>query len=131
MTFIPSSISISFCYYVRMTHFDPIKMKDLLLKRREEVLSESDMASTSRDTVELDQTKVGRLSRMDAMQNQAMAQATERRRQIELVRIDAALERMESDEYGFCVDCGEEISPQRLELDPAVPICIQCANKSS
>ena len=112
-----------------MTHFDLTKMKAQLLERRHDVLADSDMASASRDTVELDQTKVGRLSRMDAMQNQAMAQATERRRQFELVRIDAALERLEEGEFGFCVDCGEEIGAQRLELDPSSPICIECANK--
>jgi len=114
-----------------MTHFDPAGMKAQLLERRQSVLVESDMASASRDTVELDQTKVGRLSRMDAMQNQAMAQATERRRQFELVRIDAALKRLEEGEFGFCVECGEEIGEPRLELDPSAATCIQCANKAS
>jgi DnaK suppressor protein len=68
-----------------------------------------------------------RLSRMDALQGQAMAQETERRRKLELQRIDAALERLETDEYGYCLTCGDEISVKRLELDPAVTVCIDCA----
>ena len=80
-----------------------------------------------RQAVELDQTKVGRLSRMDALQRQAMAQETERRRRIELQKIDAALARIDSDDYGYCLSCGEEIGEARLELDPAVPNCIDCA----
>lgn len=80
-------------------------------------------------TVELDQTRVGRLSRMDALQGQAMSRATRQRRDIELQRIDAALQRIESDEYGYCLECGEEIAPARLDIDPATPLCINCASK--
>ncbi|MQX35172.1 hypothetical protein GHC57_01425 [Roseospira navarrensis] len=71
---------------------------------------------------------MGRLSRMDALQHQAMAQETERRRQVELKRIDAALERMKEGEYGLCVHCGESIATRRLEFDPAAPLCITCAS---
>ena len=48
---------------------------------------------SSQDTVKLDQTRVGRLSRMDAMQQQAMAKATNARTELELVRIRSALQR--------------------------------------
>jgi DnaK suppressor protein len=83
----------------------------------------------SRAAVELDQTRVGRLSRMDALQGQAMAKATEARRQQAIRRIHAALARLAEGEYGACVQCGEEIAPKRLELDPATPTCIDCAEK--
>ncbi len=79
------------------------------------------------DPVELDQSRVGRLSRMDALQGQAMAKETERRRKNELSRIEAALTRVENDDYGYCVTCDEEISEKRLELDPSAPFCIDCA----
>jgi len=84
-------------------------------------------SAESRKPVELDQQSVGRLSRMDALQVQAMAQETERRRQTELKRIEAALERLEEGEYGWCMACGEEIAVKRLELDPAASQCIDCA----
>ena len=78
-----------------------------------------EISAESGATVELDQTSVGRLSRMDAMQRQAMALETERRRRQELQRIKAALRRIEEGEYGYCLKTGELIPNQRLELDPA------------
>lgn len=81
----------------------------------------------ARDAVELDQSRVGRLSRIDAIQDQAMALETDRRRTIALQRIDSALKRLDAGEYGTCVRCGEEIEPARLTLDPAATICIDCA----
>lgn len=87
-------------------------------------------SADSRGPVAPDQQSVGRLSRMDALQFQAMAQATERRRQAERQRIAAALARIEAGEYGWCVACGDPIPPRRLELDPAAPACVRCAERS-
>lgn len=77
--------------------------------------------------VELDQSKVGRLSRMDAMQQQAMAQATARRTEQEQQRIRTALGRLESGDYGYCLKCEEEIAEGRLRVDPSTLVCIDCA----
>lgn len=90
-------------------------------------LSQEDAAGREgQKTVVLDQQSVGRLSRMDAMQQQAMAQATARRRDAQRMRIKAALSRMHEGEYGYCTECGEEIAPDRLSLDPAAPRCLSC-----
>ena len=78
--------------------------------------------------VRLDQTKVGRLSRMDAMQIQQMALESSRRRQQQLLRIESALGRIESDEYGYCLRCDEEINVRRLFVDPTNTLCIKCAD---
>ena len=86
----------------------------------------ADTAST-RAPVELDPASVGRLSRIDAMQHQAMALATERRRAVTLRRIDQALARLDAGTYGLCALCGEEIAPKRLALDPAIATCLECA----
>jgi RNA polymerase-binding transcription factor len=102
--------------------------KQTLLKRRDELLAIIRSSAEDSQPVELDQSRVGRLSRMDALQGQAMAQETERRRRNELARIEAALERVKTGEYGYCVSCDEEISKKRLELDPSAPLCIDCAN---
>jgi len=88
---------------------------------------EDSAGEDDRQTVELDQQSVGRLSRMDALQRQALAQATQRRRSTRRTRINAALERIEQGEYGYCQDCGEPISTDRLKLDPTLPNCIECA----
>ena len=81
--------------------------------------------------VELDQTRVGRLSRMDTLQGQAMSQQRERRRKIQLDKIAAALQRIEREVYGYCTECGEEITFRRLVFDPATTLCIDCANETS
>ncbi len=98
-----------------------------LLARRDELLDLSQISAESRDAVALDQQSVGRLSRMDAMQAQAMAKANERQRRVELSRIEAALRRIDEDEYGYCQRCGEEIAPERLRADPAAAFCVDCA----
>ncbi|MEM1399750.1 MAG: TraR/DksA C4-type zinc finger protein, partial [Pseudomonadota bacterium] len=77
--------------------------------------------------VELDQASVGRLSRMDALQGQAMAKAVEQRRLDEISRINAALRRLAEGEYGACANCGENVSEGRLRLDPSVAVCLDCA----
>jgi DnaK suppressor protein len=98
-----------------------------LIKRRDELIELSSSSADDRGAVELDQQSVGRLSRMDAMQRQAMAQAQERSRAAELARIEQALRRVEDSEYGWCQTCGEEIAPRRLEVDPAAAVCVACA----
>jgi len=102
-------------------------LRERLIARRDELMALSEVSAESRDTVALDQQSVGRLSRMDAMQAQAMAKANERQRRIELSRIEAALRRIEDDEYGYCQKCGEEIAPERLRVDPAASFCVECA----
>lgn len=80
--------------------------------------------------VELDQTRVGRLSRMDAMQQQAMSQAVSRLTDLERQRILSALGRMKSGDYGYCITCHEKIAEGRLRFDPSVLTCISCAKEA-
>jgi DnaK suppressor protein len=84
-------------------------------------------SEAARDPVALDQQSVGRLSRMDAMQVQAMAHAVESLRQGRDARIKAALKRLDEGEYGYCVACGEDIPAKRLELDAATARCVGCS----
>lgn len=110
---------------------DASRLKDFraALQAAEAELRASEAGSEAeRAPVALDQQAVGRLSRMDAIQVQAMALETSRRRGAELRRIASALARMDAGEYGYCVECGEEIAARRLELDPAAPLCIACAS---
>jgi len=102
--------------------------KNRLLELRESLLQAQETGDQAEKTVELDQTRVGRLSRMDAMQAQAMSVETGRRRRLKLLQIEAALRRIEADDYGYCQECGEEIATARLEVDPTAQLCIQCAS---
>ena len=98
-----------------------------LLTRRAALDTEDAANADARDPVALQQDSVGRLSRMDAMQQQAMAQAQERRRKAERDRIAAALQRLDEGEWGWCATCGEAIAAGRLAHDPSVGTCVKCA----
>ena len=99
-------------------------LRQQLLARDQELRDLDARSSDSRAPVELDQSRVGRLSRMDALR-----QGQHRRRQGEQQRIKAALARMASDDYGWCLSCDEEISPARLQADAAAPQCVHCAGR--
>ena len=98
-----------------------------LEERRAELQTLSEDSASARKPVELDQQSVGRLSRQDALQQQAMANAQEGRRAAELKRIEAALKRIDAAEFGWCEECGEAIAPKRLNIDPTTVYCAACA----
>ena len=96
-------------------------------RRLEERRKEITQGHKPNTPVELDQSRMGRLTRMDAMQQQAMTQAASRLLEMEQGRIRTALDRLESGDYGYCIQCDEEIAEGRLNADPSVLICIECA----
>jgi len=99
-----------------------------LLEEKLALGERNDEADSATKPVELDQQSVGRLSRMDAMQGQAMALATRQRQEQRLRQLIAALRRIDEDDYGYCEDCGKPINPRRLEIDPATLFCLDCAS---
>ena len=106
---------------IQLNHF-----REQLLQLRSELM---DLSSTSNDAakpVELDQAAVGRLTRMDAMRAQGMAIEIKRRREQQLLRIDSALSRIATGDFGLCLKCGEEIDVRRLSVDPSYTQCIKC-----
>lgn len=84
-------------------------------------------SATADSAVELDQTRQGRLSRMDAMQAQAMSRAARNRANQTLQRIAGTRKRLDSAGFGLCVDCDEPIAPARLLHDPTTLRCLECA----
>ncbi len=118
-------------------------IKAQLLARAKEIAEAAEAAEESLRPVELDQGRMGRLSRMGDLQEHEMALAVHRREQAELKplavhrreqaelkRIEGALERLAEDEYGDCVSCGAEIGAKRLNADPSVATCIDCASRA-
>ena len=105
-------------------------MRARLLELREQLESVAAVSDDSSQTVELDQARVGRLSRMDALQAQAMSQASGRRREMMLRKISAALGRIDNDDYGRCKSCEEMIGRGRLDSDPTAVLCIECATRA-
>ena len=110
-----------------LSDMDLQHFKVSLLKLKTGLLKAGETGQQAEEVVELDQTRVGRLSRMDALQAQAMSLETGRRRRQHILAIDAALERISAADYGFCFDCDETINPARLEADPTATLCIACA----
>ncbi|MDB2325044.1 TraR/DksA C4-type zinc finger protein [Alphaproteobacteria bacterium] len=103
------------------THF-----RNKINVEREELALLSAVGIEARAPVELDQQSIGRLSRMDAMQQQSMDLAREERRRARLGVLAAALRRLDEGCFGDCLACGEKIAKARLEVDPAVTLCIDC-----
>ncbi len=99
--------------------------QDLLLNMRAEVAGA--IAEDASQPVELDQARQGRLSRMDALQGQQLALETRRRQQRRMQAIDGALNRIANEEFGYCFQCDEQIAMPRLQFDPTVTRCMNCA----
>ncbi|HIP38317.1 MAG TPA: TraR/DksA family transcriptional regulator [Desulfocapsa sulfexigens] len=104
--------------------------KKRLIERQDAILAGQKARKKDTAPVKLDQARVGRLSRMDAMQQQAMSQASARLIELERQRIRTALGRIESGDYGYCILCDEEIAEKRLQFDPSILTCISCAEKA-
>ena len=104
-----------------------VDAKEIMLARLDALEEEDRLGREGQKIVTLDQQAVGRLSRMDALQSQAMAQAQAGRRAVERRRLQAALARLAEGEWGDCLDCGEEIGAARLAQDPTAPKCLSCA----
>jgi DnaK suppressor protein len=105
------------------------QFRQKLIDLRTELRALGEALDDASQTVELDQSRVGRLSRMDALQGQQMALEAGRRRQLQLKGISTALQRIESGEFGYCLACGEAIDVRRLHIDPTSTLCIICAEK--
>ncbi|WP_232824840.1 TraR/DksA family transcriptional regulator [Primorskyibacter marinus] len=104
------------------------KFRQLIEDRLTTLTDDNSLGRDAQAVVELDQQAVGRLSRMDAMQSQAMALAGQVRRDAETQRLRQALQRLDQDEYGWCDECGEQIAEKRLEIDLTATRCIGCAS---
>ncbi|WP_320826165.1 TraR/DksA family transcriptional regulator [Reinekea sp.] len=102
-----------------------------LLALKGELVSALATGASDIKPVALDQTAMGRVSRVDAMQMQQMALESARRRERQLISIDQALERLDKQTYGLCVGCDEGINVRRLQINPTASRCIKCAEALS
>ena len=73
---------------------------------------------------------IGRLTRMEAIQAQAMSAAGRHRLKKRLAQVERALEQIEKGDYGTCVRCGEAIPRGRLEIMPEARLCVTCAARA-
>ena len=113
-----------------MPELDKRYFERVLAERETELFAVLKHSGQGASVVELDQSRVGRLSRMDAMQVQAMSVETVRRAEVELRQIQAAKKRLQAGDYGECQQCGQQIVSGRLKINPAAQYCIGCANRN-
>ncbi|MDE2428865.1 MAG: molecular chaperone DnaK [Burkholderiales bacterium] len=85
-----------------------------------------EQAKRSVGTVELDQSSVGRVSRIDAFQQQELAKVLQERLNVRKRKLEAALNRVELGAYGLCCACQCDVDPARLDADPAAVFCSVC-----
>ena len=113
-----------------MSHLTPAQLSELKeeLERQLEKLERSmRVTAEAAAPVELDQTSVGRLSRMDSLQSQGLSRSLQEREEVKLVLLREALSRLVGGRYGRCVTCGGEIPFERLYVFPEAPGCSSCA----
>ena len=91
-----------------------------------EIREDMDANPDDSGVVELD-SSIGRLSRMDALQNQQMALELKRRQENQLLRIENAFKRLAKGQYGLCGKCKKPIEEDRLEVFPDTVTCVRCA----
>ena len=101
---------------------DQLSRLSKLMEELEQSLLDSRDAA---QTVDLEQP-IGRLSRMDAIQQQKMVAAGRRNTELRLAQVRNALVLFERDEYGICRKCEEPIRKARLIARPESPFCIGC-----
>ena len=116
-----------------MQNLSPAKIAKLttaLEQRLAEILKQIELATPAASTVTLDQSKVGRLSRMDAMQQQHMADSTLQHSKQRLQLVQKALNKIRNNEdYGCCELCDEAIAFTRLQVSPEARLCLKCQSQ--
>ena len=106
------------------TQIEALRVK--LEEQKRDLSSQLSATAGAAKPVKLDQTAVGRLSRMDSMQSQAIVNASREAMKTRLNQCDAALQAVERGNYGFCRLCEEPIGVKRLSAKPEAPFCLQC-----
>ncbi len=104
-------------------------LRSLLLSARQKLERQLEIAESATQVVVLDQTSVGRVSRMDAMQQQSMAVSTRTKATKSLGKVTSALHRLENNDYGFCNNCNENIELDRLMVQPEANFCLKCQDQ--
>lgn len=103
-------------------------LHDALLALRGELRALLGMSEAGARPVELD-TSIGRVSRIDAIQQKEMVAASRQSHQIRLQQVERALAAFDDDAYGECRQCGEDVGHRRLSARPEAPFCLACQGR--
>ena len=106
------------------------ELRELLEQRRTDLENLLENTGDAAKPVPLDQQSVGRVSRIDAIQQQQMAAASQAQTSAGLRRVEQALKRIDDEEFGFCLQCGEAIAFARLQVQPEAGLCLACQSEN-
>jgi DnaK suppressor protein len=104
------------------------RFRDMLSALERDLVAELAGDIAANESVVVDNA-IGRLTRMEAIQSQAMEQAVRRRQEQRLQRVRRALARIEEGRFGTCTRCGSDIPPGRLEVMPESGLCVGCSGR--
>ncbi len=99
---------------------------NLLVENKQQLEQQLQNSEANSQPVTLDQQSVGRVSRIDAIQQQQMAKANRKQDMLVLKATNTSLTRVEKDEYGYCQECGDPIGFARLQVQPHAALCLNC-----
>ena len=102
------------------------ELQDLLVELKQSLESHLNQTRVDTNPVTLDQQSVGRVSRIDAIQQQQMAIAGHEQGSKQLKQVEQALHRIEAGEYSLCLACAEPVMFARLQAQPFAELCLEC-----
>jgi DnaK suppressor protein len=105
-------------------------LKNTLLVHQKDLSEQLKLSAQAAEIVTLDQTAVGRVSRIDALQQQSMAISTRGKVKLKLQKVTIALKAITNENYGYCKQCDEDIPFKRLEIQPEAQLCLACQSKT-
>ena len=108
---------------------DAKERKEVKLKIEEEILkTEASIAEYKELTKPIEpENAIGRISRMDAINNKSVTEAALRKAQQKLQKLIYVQDQIDSEGFGMCVRCGNAIPIGRLMLMPQSTQCVGCA----
>ena len=109
-----------------MTENERKEIKTLIEERLDNIVTEIEELLELTQPISLDNS-IGRLSRMDAINNKAINEMQLREKRSQKKKLERALDRVEKPEFGKCSKCGNEIALGRLKYMPYTTKCVNCA----
>ena len=104
------------------------ELTEILEDARGGIEAQLDASREDAKPVDLDEP-IGRLTRMDALQQQNMTKASRRSLEGRLKQIAGALTAVQQGDYGYCVRCDGPIGYLRLRARPESRLCVRCQER--
>lgn len=108
-----------------MTQKEKQQLTVVIKERISETTSDIEELTELTKPISLDNS-IGRLSRMDAINNKAINEKALRDKKKMLQQLEKTLERIDEKDFGICTKCGDEIPFGRLEYMPYTTRCVKC-----